>query len=90
MDMKQTQLQTNTPVPVPENPNENTKSNQQNHAVKVVNQVIDHTYNHMDDHNKKAVDVMRTQGMNAAIQHMFTDQETGRQLSYGEMRARYG
>jgi len=44
----------------------------------------------MDDANKKALDVMQNEGMNAAIAHMFTEQETGRQLSYGEMRMRYG
>ena len=59
-------------------------------AKKVVDQIIDTTYDSMDDHNKKAVDVMKTKGMNAAIEHMFTDQDTGRQLTYGEMRARYG
>jgi len=47
-------------------------------------------YDAMDDHNKKAMDVLTTKGMNAAIQHMFTDQETGLPLTYGEMRARYG
>jgi hypothetical protein len=47
-------------------------------------------YNEMDDANKKGLDVMATEGMDAAIKHMFTEQETGRQLSYGEMRSRYG
>ena len=44
----------------------------------------------MDEPNKKALDVMATEGMEAAVKHMFTDQESGRQLSYGEMRMRYG
>ena len=44
----------------------------------------------MDDVNKKGLDVMATEGMEAAVKHMFTDQETGRTLSYGEMRMRYG
>ena len=44
----------------------------------------------MDEHNKKALKVMKNEGMDAAVKHMFTDQETGRQLSYGEMRMRYG
>ena len=44
----------------------------------------------MDDLNKKAMNVMATRGMDAAVKHMFTDQDTGRQLSYGEMRMRYG
>ena len=44
----------------------------------------------MDDANKKALDVMATKGIDEAVKHMFTDQKTGRQLSYGEMRMRYG
>jgi hypothetical protein len=44
----------------------------------------------MDDVNKKAMNVFTTKGIDAAVEYMFTDQETGRQLSYGEMRARYG
>jgi hypothetical protein len=47
-------------------------------------------YDQMDDTNKKAMDVWQTKGLDAAIKHMFTDQESGRTLSYGEMRARYG
>jgi len=47
-------------------------------------------YNAMDDKNKKALDVFAEKGADAAIAHMFTDQSTGRQLSYAEMRSRYG
>jgi len=47
-------------------------------------------YDHMDDTNKKAMDVLQSKGINAAVEHMFTDQESGRQLSYAEMRDRYG
>jgi hypothetical protein len=47
-------------------------------------------YDQMNDANKKAMDVMQKDGPEAAIKHMFTDQETGRQLSYAEMRSRYG
>ena len=46
--------------------------------------------NAMDEPNKKALDVMANEGMDAAVKHMFTDQESGRQLSYAEMRSRYG
>ena len=46
--------------------------------------------NMMDEPNKKALDVMANEGMDAAVKHMFTDQESGRQLSYAEMRSRYG
>jgi len=44
----------------------------------------------MDEPNKKALDVMANEGMDAAVKHMFIDQESGRQLSYAEMRSRYG
>lgn len=46
--------------------------------------------NNMDDANKKATHIMCTQGVDAGIKHMFTDQDTGRALTYSEMRARYG
>jgi hypothetical protein len=49
-----------------------------------------HLYNNMDDNNKKAIDTLSNKGTNAMIQHMFTDQETGKPLSYAEMRSRYG
>ena len=44
----------------------------------------------MDEDNKKALNVMKTEGMDAAVKHMFTDQKTGGQLSYFQMRMRYG
>ena len=44
----------------------------------------------MDKDNKKALNVMKTEGIDGAVKHMFTDQKTGRQLSYSEMRMRYG
>ena len=44
----------------------------------------------MDEDNKKALNVMKTEGIDGAVKHMFTDQKTGRQLSYSEMRMRYG
>ena len=47
-------------------------------------------YEGMDDANKKAVNVMAEEGMEAAINHMFTDEKSGRTLSYAEMRSRYG
>ena len=47
-------------------------------------------YDAMDNANKKGIDVMASQGMETAVKHMFTDQKTGRTLSYGEMRTRYG
>ena len=47
-------------------------------------------YNNMDKRNQKAMDVWAEKGLDSAIKHMFTDDETGRPLTYGEMRARYG
>ena len=44
----------------------------------------------MDDANKKGIDIMEKDGFEAAVKYMFTDQESGRQLSYSEMRMRYG
>ena len=47
-------------------------------------------YEVMDDTNKRALKVMVEEGVDAAVKHMFTDQKTGRALSYAEMRSRYG
>ena len=44
----------------------------------------------MDEANKTAANVFNTQGEKAFLKHIFTDQETGRQMSYSEMRYRYG
>ena len=44
----------------------------------------------MDESNKKAAEVLQNQGTNAFIDHVFTDQDTGRKLSYAEMRMIYG
>ena len=46
-------------------------------------------YNGMDDNNKKAMDIQKTQGWEAAIKHMTTDAD-GQVRSYSEMRALYG
>ena len=44
----------------------------------------------MDEANKKAAEVLQNQGTKSFIDHVFTDQDTGRKLSYSEMRMRYG
>ena len=44
----------------------------------------------MDDENKAALKVLQSGDEKAFIKHVFTDQESGRTLSYGEMRMRYG
>lgn len=43
----------------------------------------------MDEKNKKALNVLMTEGDRAFVEHVFTG-ENGRQLSYAEMRSRYG
>ena len=44
----------------------------------------------MDEANKKALNVLNNEGQEEFMKHVFTDQETGRKLSYSEMRSRYG
>lgn len=44
----------------------------------------------MDEANKNAIMVAESQGMESAIQHMFTEPTTGRKMSYSEMRYLYG
>ena len=44
----------------------------------------------MDSYNKDAFTCLQTKGIDCAIKHMFTDQDTGKALSYSEMRERYG
>ena len=44
----------------------------------------------MDAANSKAANILFTQGSQAFVKHVFTDQGTGRELSYSEMRQLYG
>ena len=44
----------------------------------------------MDNHNKKAADVITTENFKKAIEHMYMDEETCKSLTYAEMRSRYG
>lgn len=46
--------------------------------------------NNMDDNNKIASNIMNTKGIGAAIEHMFKHPETGKPMSYSEMRYYYG
>ena len=80
------QIKTNTPL----NPSMETNVSGKSKGLALVDNIIACSYEKMDNNNKKAADVMKTQGMEAAIQHMFTDQRSGLPLSYAEMRARYG
>jgi len=44
----------------------------------------------MDDANKNAINVGKIQGLEKCIEYMFTEPESGKPMSYGEMRMRYG
>jgi hypothetical protein len=44
----------------------------------------------MDAANTKAAVVLSTEGSKAFVEHVFTDQESGKALSYAEMRLLYG
>ena len=56
-------------------------------GIKVVGETI---YNDMDDNNKKATDIMASQGIDKAIEHMFLHPETGEPMDYATMRSFYG
>ena len=44
----------------------------------------------MDDANKKAFNILMSGTEKEFIKHLFTEEETGRQRSYAEMRMLYG
>lgn len=44
----------------------------------------------MDEYNKKALEIGKTKGCDEMVKHMFKHPETGRPLSYSEMRMFYG
>jgi hypothetical protein len=46
--------------------------------------------NNMDDNNKTAAHIMNTKGIDAAVEHMFKHPNTGKPMSYSEMRSFYG
>lgn len=43
----------------------------------------------MDESNKKAMNVLITQGPNEFVKHVFTG-DNGKKLTYAEMREKYG
>lgn len=55
-----------------------------------INIVGENIYNKMDDNNKKATDVMASEGMEKALEHMFIHPETGEPMDYATMRSFYG
>ena len=65
-----------------------------NNEIKYVSQdfvklIKSSVYSHMDDNNKKAIDVMESEGPEASMKHMFT-RDDGSTRSYAEMRSLYG
>ena len=44
----------------------------------------------MDSANARAAKILFTRSNKEFVDHVFTDQDTGRKLSYAEMRMRYG
>ena len=44
----------------------------------------------MDENNKKASEVLLTQGPEAAVKYMFTHPKTGEKMDYATMRNLYG
>lgn len=44
----------------------------------------------MDKYNKKAIEVFYTKGKKEFIEHVFKHPETGKRMSYSEMRSFYG
>ena len=58
--------------------------------IKGLGSSITPSYDQMDNFNKNATDIMATGNMKKAVEHMFKDEETGKQLTYAEMRSRYG
>lgn len=55
-----------------------------------INIVGENIYNKMDDNNKKATDIMASQGMEKAVEHMFIHPKTGEPMDYATMRSFYG
>ena len=47
-------------------------------------------YDAMDNNNKKAADIMANKGINASVEYMFTNPNTGQKWDYAAMRAMYG
>jgi hypothetical protein len=58
-------------------------------AHKVISNIIDNNIDKMDPENKRIVLIMKND-MDKALKEMLTDKETGKTLSYSEMRSKYG
>lgn len=75
------------PDPEPEVPEFDPPEPPNRESIKIVGENI---YDKMDDNNKKATDIMASQGMDKAIEHMFLHPETGEPMDYATMRSFYG
>ena len=53
-------------------------------------QVPNKIYAAMDNNNKKAADIMASQGIDAAVKHMLKHPKTGETMDYATMRYFYG
>ena len=69
--------------------NVHTKTNMTSTKGGVVEDSKQSSNSKMDEKNKEAIKVLAEQGDNAFIKHVFTG-DNGKQLTYSEMRARYG
>lgn len=58
--------------------------------MKIVAPELKRCTNHDKILNMKAKEVLCNVGIESGIEHMFTDHETGRKLTYSEMRDQYG
>ena len=53
-------------------------------------QFIEHAEKNMNTENKKGLEILKSQGSEAVVTYMFNPTGGDPQLSYGEMRARFG
>ena len=68
---------------------DNTDKKQEKESEQVKEECINTLRDRMDEKNQKAFDVLVSEGKNAFLKHVFTD-ENGRERSYAEMRYLYG
>ena len=58
---------------------------------KYMNSVFkNHTGSKMDENNKHLLEVAKKSSVTEFIENAFTDKESGKRLTYAEMRERYG
>ncbi len=70
----------------------NNEMSKQHHSVqakKLFNE-IDKFQNKMDDANKRAYNILKSEGVSSSVEHMFKHPETGEKMDYATMRYYYG